>query len=68
MGPQKTPKELEKDTHKQEVKYPSDFPPDLVSLISGLLNRDPTQRLGNDTNALKAHPFFKGIGKLLFIY
>lgn len=63
LGPQKTPKELERETHKQEVKYPSDFPPDLVSVITGLLARDPTQRLGTDTQAIKAHQFFKGISE-----
>ncbi len=65
LGPQKTPKELERDTHKQEVKYPSDFSPDLVSVITGLLARDPTQRLGTDTQALKTHQFFKGISEFM---
>lgn len=48
------------------VKDPLTFPPDMdreaKSLITGLLQRDPTRRLGaNGASEIKAHPFFHQI-------
>jgi len=41
------------------LKFPRGIDPDAASLISALLDRDPTQRLGaNSADEVKAHPFF----------
>lgn len=39
--------------------FPPDMPPDAKSVITGLLHRDPTKRLGcNGAEEIKRHPFF----------
>ncbi|OQS00648.1 kinase [Thraustotheca clavata] len=43
----------------EEVMFPPDFPRDAISLVKGLLNRDPKTRYGVDK--IKAHPFFREI-------
>lgn len=50
------------------MQFPNDLEPEAVDIIDALLHLDPTERLGagppgswNDYEALKAHPFFKGI-------
>jgi serine/threonine protein kinase len=43
------------------LEYPSHLSPDAVSLLQGLLNRDPQKRLGcgpSDALEIKSHPFF----------
>ena len=38
---------------------PPDMPPDAMSVITGLLQRDPSKRLGsNGAEEIKRHPFF----------
>lgn len=46
-----------------ELKFPSHVSENARSIISGLLNRDPSKRLGhkNDCEEIKIHPFFEGI-------
>uniref|UniRef100_A0A7S3YTU5 AGC-kinase C-terminal domain-containing protein n=1 Tax=Lotharella globosa TaxID=91324 RepID=A0A7S3YTU5_9EUKA len=41
--------------------FPRYFSPQAKSILQGLLNRNPVERLGskNDANAVKTHPFFK---------
>jgi len=49
---------------RQQLTFPRYFSPEAVSILTGLLQRDPTKRLGagpGDAAELKAHPFFKGI-------
>jgi serum/glucocorticoid-regulated kinase 2 len=48
------------------VTFPPHFSPETCDLLVGLLERDPTRRLGNrpgdgDVEAVKAHAFFAGI-------
>ena len=39
--------------------FPQDMPHDAMTLITGLLQRDPTKRLGaNGAEEIKRHPFF----------
>ncbi|KAI0646275.1 Pkinase-domain-containing protein [Trametes meyenii] len=39
--------------------FPPDMPPDAMSVITGLLQRDPAKRLGaNGAEEIKRHPFF----------
>lgn len=39
--------------------FPHDMPPDAKSVMVGLLQRDPTRRLGaNGADDIKRHPFF----------
>ena len=52
----------------RQLNFPNDLEPEAVDLIDALLHLDPSERLGagppgspNDYEALKAHPFFKGI-------
>lgn len=65
-----------KDTLRNILKNPLSFPTATPSstlelhardLISGLLNKDPAQRLGSKRGAadVKKHPFFKGINLAL---
>lgn len=47
-----------------EVRYPREFSAEAKDIISKLLMRKPTQRLGviaGGANAVKAHPFFTGL-------
>ncbi|CAA93697.2 protein kinase C (PKC)-like Pck1 [Schizosaccharomyces pombe] len=47
-----------------EPLFPINMPADAVSLLRGLLTRDPNQRLGSgpkDANEVMAHPFFASI-------
>lgn len=53
---------------KRQLSFPTDSPATMFelharSLISGLLNKDPTKRLGSRRGAaeVKVHPFFKGL-------
>ena len=42
--------------------FPQDMPHDAMTLITGLLQRDPTKRLGaNGAEEIKRHPFFKDV-------
>jgi cGMP-dependent protein kinase len=46
------------------VRYPSHFSQNVKSLIDGLLNGKPTQRLGctaDGAKAIKTHPWYKGL-------
>ncbi|XP_034326204.2 RAC-alpha serine/threonine-protein kinase isoform X3 [Magallana gigas] len=48
----------------QQVKFPRTLSEDATSLLSGLLVKDPKQRLGgteDDVKVIVAHPFFKSI-------
>ncbi|CAD5320361.1 unnamed protein product [Arabidopsis thaliana] len=53
---------------KRQLSFPTDSPATMFelharNLISGLLNKDPTKRLGSRRGAaeVKVHPFFKGL-------
>lgn len=49
---------------KSEVKFPNFFQQDVVDLLSGLLKKDVTYRLGNLQNGsedVKNHPWFKEV-------
>eukprot|EP00002_Diphylleia_rotans_P025857 TRINITY_DN5132_c0_g1_i1.p1 TRINITY_DN5132_c0_g1~~TRINITY_DN5132_c0_g1_i1.p1 ORF type:complete len:491 (-),score=99.28 TRINITY_DN5132_c0_g1_i1:256-1728(-) len=48
----------------EKLIFPAYVPPVAVSLLSGLLNRNPRERLGsslNDAEDIKSHPFFQPI-------
>lgn len=52
----------------RQLQFPNDLEPEAIDIIDALLHLDPSERLGagppgsaNDYEALKAHPFFKGI-------
>lgn len=41
------------------LRFPDDMPADAKSVMTGLLQRDPTKRLGNNGGEeIKRHPFF----------
>jgi serum/glucocorticoid-regulated kinase 2 len=41
------------------LNFPVDMPPDARSVMTGLLQRDPSKRLGvNGGEEIKRHPFF----------
>lgn len=41
------------------LRFPDEVNADARSILTGLLNRDPTQRLGaNGAEEIKRHPFF----------
>jgi len=42
------------------IEYPDFFPPDMVDLLSKLMDKNPNTRL-SDFEVIKAHPFFDGI-------
>uniref|UniRef100_A0A183SLK6 Non-specific serine/threonine protein kinase n=1 Tax=Schistocephalus solidus TaxID=70667 RepID=A0A183SLK6_SCHSO len=46
---------------KSQVKFPPSFSPEAISLIRGLLRKDPKERLGakNDVEEIKQQRFFK---------
>ncbi|KAL7061439.1 hypothetical protein AAHC03_01408 [Spirometra sp. Aus1] len=46
---------------KSQVKFPPSFSPEAISLIRGLLKKDPKERLGakNDVEEIKQQRFFK---------
>mmetsp|Transcript_22204 Transcript_22204/g.48489 ORF Transcript_22204/g.48489 Transcript_22204/m.48489 type:complete len:182 (-) Transcript_22204:1240-1785(-) len=47
-----------------KAKYPKYLSPDAMSLLKGLLARDPSKRLGagpSGSDAVKRHPFFRSI-------
>ncbi|KAL3673390.1 hypothetical protein V7S43_001103 [Phytophthora oleae] len=49
---------------EEEPSFPNYFSPDLCAFLSGLLRKDPSQRLGNGPNGLQEifdHPFFANI-------
>lgn len=46
---------------KREPFYPRSADPIVVSLIKGLLTKDPKKRLGNIENDVTKHEYFKGI-------
>ncbi|KAK8801187.1 hypothetical protein WA158_001957 [Blastocystis sp. Blastoise] len=63
-------KKLNVDIMTKQPKYPSYLSSSALSLLKGLLTKDPSKRLGaqqatftsvGGTFALKNHPFFKGI-------
>lgn len=44
------------------LQFPEDMQPDAKSIMTGLLSRDPSKRLGvNGAEEIKRHPFFKSI-------
>ncbi|KAJ1548811.1 Serine/threonine kinase [Cladochytrium tenue] len=46
------------------IEYPSNMPKDTLTLLQGLLKRDPTRRLGGgrlDAEEVKRHPYFAGV-------
>jgi len=43
------------------LTFPESVPSQAKSLISGMMNRNPSLRLGNEIEALKSHAFFKGL-------
>ncbi|XP_053202922.1 RAC serine/threonine-protein kinase-like [Panonychus citri] len=48
----------------EEVKFPRNLSVEAKSLLSGLLNKDPKQRLGggpDDAKEIMVHPFFAGV-------
>jgi RAC serine/threonine-protein kinase len=48
----------------EEVRFPRTLSPEAKSLLSGLLVKDPTRRLGGgpeDANEIMMHPFFLGV-------
>ena len=48
---------------KAELRIPKSFTPEARSILSGLLDRNPTTRLGsvNDATDLKTHVWFAGL-------
>lgn len=47
---------------QQELRFPDDMSDPAISLLTGLLHRDPNQRLGNQgTDEIRNHEFFKSI-------
>lgn len=48
----------------EEVKFPRTISEEARSLLSGLLHKDPTRRLGggpDDVREIQTHPFFASI-------
>lgn len=48
----------------EEVKFPRTLSPEAKSLLSGLLIKDPANRLGggpDDAKQIMYHPFFRGV-------
>jgi len=47
----------------QKLKYHSSLSLEAIELLKGLLEKNPSKRLGstNDSEEIKSHPFFKGI-------
>ncbi|KAI9137632.1 kinase-like domain-containing protein [Paraphysoderma sedebokerense] len=46
------------------LTFPSYFSPSAISLLTGLINRDPVKRLGSGPNGaadIKSHPFFASV-------
>ncbi|KAI9101840.1 kinase-like domain-containing protein [Phlyctochytrium arcticum] len=46
------------------VEYPSNIPRDTLSLLQGLMNKNPARRLGGgrlDAEEIKRHPYFAGV-------
>ncbi|TPX64063.1 hypothetical protein SpCBS45565_g06148 [Spizellomyces sp. 'palustris'] len=46
------------------VEYPSNIPRDTLSLLQGLMNKNPARRLGGgrlDAEEVKRHPYFAGV-------
>jgi len=43
------------------LTFPELVPQQAKSLISGMMNRNPSARLGNEIETLKSHEFFKGL-------
>ncbi|KAK8790933.1 hypothetical protein WA158_005564 [Blastocystis sp. Blastoise] len=63
-------KKLYQDIMMKKIKYPSFLSHDVISLLKGLLTKDPNKRLGSiipvknqvgGVQQLKNHPFFKNI-------
>ena len=47
---------------KNPLVFGDDISPDARSILTGLLNRDPAQRLGvTGADAIKRHPFFASV-------
>ncbi|ORX82508.1 kinase-like protein [Anaeromyces robustus] len=54
--------EMYKKILQQPLTFPSEMSPLAQDILSKLLNREPTERLGNNgSEEIKAHPFFGGI-------
>lgn len=48
----------------EEVRFPSTISPEAKDMLSGLLKKDPTHRLGggpDDAKQIMFHPFFRGV-------
>ena len=61
---QKNRKQMMMDIVEKRVEMKSYFSVEAKSLLSGLLERNPTKRLGStveDANEIKKHPWFKKI-------
>ncbi|KAI9315794.1 kinase-like domain-containing protein [Zopfochytrium polystomum] len=46
------------------IEYPTNMPKDTLSLLQGLLKKDPTRRLGGgrlDAEEVRRHPYFAGV-------
>ncbi|KAJ3413318.1 Serine/threonine kinase [Chytridiales sp. JEL 0842] len=46
------------------IEYPSNMPKDTLSLLQGLMRKDPSRRLGGgklDAEEVKRHPYFAGV-------
>jgi serine/threonine protein kinase len=61
MAAAANPKDQEKRLHKEPLQFEPDIDPDLQSLVQGMLEVEPSRRLGRDCDALKRHPFFAPI-------
>lgn len=58
---------LQQQITSGKIKWPKFLSPNALSLLKGLLTRDPEKRLGagpNGSAAIRAHPFFKVQGGL----
>ena len=61
-GDQNSTHDIAKRILNKKVPFPKSMDEQAKSLISGLLEKDPTQRLGSKgVDEIKKHPFFKGI-------
>lgn len=59
-----TKEQLFKNIEKAPLKVPTGLSLEAKSLIKGLLQRDPTRRLGSEkghAEEIKSHPFFTGV-------
>lgn len=55
------PRRLGKKICNDPLKFPRFLTGEVISLLKGLLDRNPDKRLGSNMKALKAHKFFRGL-------